>query len=185
MEKEAVYARNSRRKFMKKLFRHAVWLVPYLKNPKWRTGIILGFGFCINAGNAVYNLISDCIFRSPWMVAAAIYYIILSLMRAKLINDVRLLFEQEMELEWERVSGVKSYRLCGLMMFGLEATMSGMVVQIVWQNHSYEYPGIMIYLFALYAFYCLSTAVRRVAKSKRTDQPELSAVKMLSVSKCI
>ena len=61
--------------------------------------------------------------------------------------------EQEIELEWERVSGVKSYRLCGLMMFGLKAAMSGMVVQIVWQNHSYEYPGIMIYLFVLYAFY--------------------------------
>lgn len=39
------------------------------------------------------------------------------------------------------------------MMFGLKAAMSGMVVQIVWQNHSYEYPGIMIYLFVLYAFY--------------------------------
>lgn len=142
-------------------------------------------GFCVNVGMALFQLINGCVYRSLWLIAAAVYYIMLSLMRAKLLKDVRSLSVREMEMGWKRADGIKSYRFCGLMMFGLEAVMSGVAVQIVLHNQSYEYPGALIYLSALYAFYCLSTAVIRVARAKRTDPPELSAAKLLCVSKSL
>lgn len=170
---------------MKKRLRRFECLIPCLQDPKWRAGVSLLIGFCINVGMAVFQFVSGCVYRSPWLIAAAIYYIVLSLTRAGLMKDVHSLSGQETDMGWKRIRGIKSYRLCGLMMFGLEVAMSGVVLQIVWQNHSYEYPGALIYLSALYAFYCLITAIIRVVRAKRTDPPELSAAKLLGVSKSL
>lgn len=156
-----------------------------LDDPKWRTLLPRLITLGINAVIAVIFFVNGCVYRSLWLIAAAVYYIVLSLISAKLMKDVHSLTASELDMGWRRASGIKSYRLCGVMMFGLEAAMSGMVVQIVWQNCSYEYPGALIYLSALYAFWCLSTAVVRVMRSQKTDPPELTAANLLSVSKSL
>lgn len=47
----------------------------------------------------------------------------------------------------------------------------------VHQNSGFEYPGMLIYVMAMYAFYAMITAVRNVIKFRRYGSPVMSAAK--------
>ena len=100
-------------------------------------------------------------------------------MRFALIKRYRYNLKYENERE-QRLFGLKSYRFCGILMFLLNLAVSGLVIQLVWQNKSYEYPGFLIYAFAAYSFYCIGIAIRNMAKHRKLQQPVLAAAKMLS-----
>ena len=68
------------------------------------------------------------------------------------------------------------------MMFALNIAMGGMTVQMIWQNRSYEYKGYIIYISALYAFYCLITAVVNVVKFAKIHNTILSATKTIALA---
>lgn len=55
-------------------------------------------------------------------------------------------------------------------------------VQMIWQNRSYEYKGYIIYISALYAFYCLINAVVNVVKFSKRNNAILSAAKILALA---
>lgn len=58
--------------------------------------------------------------------------------------------------------------------------MGGMVFQMIWQNEGYEYPGYVIYLSAMYAFYSFISAVWNLVKYRKVGNPILSASKAIS-----
>lgn len=60
-------------------------------------------------------------------------------------------------------------------------TMTGITVQMIWRNRGYEYKGYMIYISALYAFYCFINAVVNVVKFAKANNPILSSAKILSL----
>ena len=63
--------------------------------------------------------------------------------------------EQRLLHDW------RSYHYCGWLLLILNAAISGMVVQMIWQNRSYSYPGFIIYASAAYTFYRLTMAIIR------------------------
>lgn len=127
---------------------------------------------------AVLKFLAGIYFRSVWIGAIAVYYIILCLIRFGLLKRQRSV--KKYSEEEQRRYGLKSYRFCGCLIFLLNVAVCALVVQMVWQNKSYSYPGFLIYAFAAYAFYCLIMAIRNMAKYKKLEQPILSAAKMLS-----
>ena len=65
-------------------------------------------------------------------------------------------------------------------MFALNIAVSGLVVQLIGKNETYEYPGLLIYVFATYSFYCIGIAFYNMAKHRKLHTPILAAAKMLS-----
>lgn len=65
-------------------------------------------------------------------------------------------------------------------MFLLNIAVTGFVIQMIWQNKSYTYPGFLIYASAAYTFFCITTAVINMVKYRKMEKPVLSAAKMLS-----
>ncbi len=151
----------------------------YLSEPLLRAKISLYAGLGINVLYAGLKLTAGVYYQSFWLGAIAMYYMILSLIRFSLVKRERSLsgFADNKE---RRLYELKSYRFCGYFMFVLHAAVMGLVIQMIWQNRSYSYPGFLIYAFAAYAFYCLGIAVKNMIKYRKLEHPLLSASKMLS-----
>lgn len=118
-------------------------------------------------------------YRSIWLGAIAVYYLILSVIRFGLVKRERYLSRQEESRE-KRLHELKSYRFCGYLMFLLHIAVAGLVIQMIWQNRSYSYPGFLIYAFAAYSFYCFGIAIKNMVKYRKLEQPLLAAAKMIS-----
>lgn len=153
----------------------------YLTDRELRARISLYTGFAINVLYAVFKFCTGIYFRSVWLGAIAVYYIILSIMRLGLVKKDRRREEYEDSKE-QRLEGIKSYRTCGKLTFLLNIAVTGFVIQMIWQNKSYSYPGLLIYVSAAYTFYCVTIAIINMAKYRKMEHPVLSAAKMLSFS---
>lgn len=151
----------------------------YLTDSLLRAKISLYTGFCVSIIYACFKLGMGMYLRSVWLGAVAVYYIILTVIRFGLLKRYRRSTKYE-DIAALRLYGLKSYRFCGILMFLLNIAVSGLVIQMIWKNESYKYPGFLIYATAAYAFYCLTMAIRNIIKYRRMEQPILSAAKMLS-----
>ncbi len=151
----------------------------YLAEAELRARLSLYVGFILNTVYAVLKLLAGIHFRSIWIGAVAVYYMILSLMRFGLMKQER--YNQKFEDSTkQQLHGLQSYRFCGCLMFLLNIAMTGLVVQMIWQNKTYRYPGLLIYAFAAYTFYCMVRAIINMVKYRKMERPVLSAAKMLS-----
>ncbi len=120
-------------------------------------------------------------FRSAWLWAIGIYYVILSAIRFMLLRNVRITDKSKHSVK-RKIQEWKNYRLCGIMMFLLSIAMSGMVFQMIWQNRSYEYKGYIIYISALYTFYCFISSISNVISFAKRNNSILSAAKNLNLA---
>ncbi|MCM1530279.1 MAG: hypothetical protein NC093_09835 [Alistipes sp.] len=150
----------------------------YLNDREFRAKISLYMGLGINLFYAVFKCSTGVIFRSAWLWAIGIYYVILSAIRFTLLKNVRLTDKKEHSVK-RKIHEYKSSRMCGIMMFVLNIAMTGMTVQMIWKNRGYEYKGYIIYISALYAFYSLISAVVNVVKSTKTTNPIFSSAKII------
>lgn len=151
----------------------------FLTDKKLRTEFFLYFSCGFSILYAIFKFSAGVYYRSIWIGAVAVYYIIISLMRFGLIKRYRYNLQYEDERE-QRIFGLKSYRFCGILMFFLNVAVTGLVIQLIWHGETYQYPGFLIYAFAAYSFYCVGMAVRNMAKHRKLETPVLAATKMLS-----
>lgn len=151
----------------------------FLTDKKLRTEIFLYISCGFSILYAVFKFSVGVYYRSIWIGAVAVYYIIVSLIRFGLIKRYRYNLQYEDERE-QRIFGLKSYRFCGVLMFLLNVAVTGLVIQLIWKGETYQYPGFLIYAFAAYSFYCIGMAVRNMAKHRKLETPVLAAAKMLS-----
>ena len=153
----------------------------YLNDREFRAKVSLYSGLAINMFYAVFKCATGAIFRSAWLWAIGIYYVMLSVIRFTLLRNVRITDKKEHTLE-RKVHEYKSARSCGIMMLALNIAMTGMTIQMIWRNRGYEYKGYMIYISAMYAFYCFINAVVNVIKFAKINNPILSSAKILSLA---
>ena len=147
----------------------------YLKEDMFRAEAALYQGFFINLLYVGIKMFSGIFYKSVWFVTLAVYYILLAIMRASLLHYVRKCGKNEVS-EWKR------YRLCGIILMFMNVSLTGIVVLVVHQNSGFEYPGVLIYIMAMYAFYVTITAVWNVAKFRRYGSPVMSAAKVINLT---
>lgn len=147
----------------------------YLKEDIFRTETALYQGLLINLLYAGIKMFSGILYHSVWFVTLAVYYMLLAVMRASLLHYVRKRGKNKVS-EWRR------YRLCGIILLFMNVALTGIVILVVHQNSGFEYPGMLIYVMAMYAFYATITAVRNVVKFRRYGSPVLSAAKVINLT---
>lgn len=153
----------------------------YLTEIELRTRISLYSGILINLGYAVFKLFTGVYYHSLWFGAVSIYYMVLCFIRFSLVRNDRKSRKIKSK-ENRRLIQWKSYHLCGWLLLALNAAITGMVIQMVWQNKGYSYPGYIIYLSAGYTFYRVIMAIIRTVKIRKSNNPVLSAAKALDLS---
>ncbi len=78
--------------------------------------------------------------------------------------------------EWKRS------RVCAYILLLINLSLSGAVLMILYQSKGYDYPGIMIYVMALYTFYAVIHAIVDIVKYRKLGSPVMSTAKIVSLS---
>ena len=149
----------------------------YVTDRAFRTKISLYLSLEINLLYVGINIWSWHFSRSWWFIVLAIYYVIMAVMRFLLVRYVR---KNEIGLsvlqEWKRS------RLCAYILLLVNLSLSGAVLMILYQHRGYDYPGIMIYVMALYSFYSTTHTIVDIVKYRKLGSPVMSTAKIVSLS---
>ncbi len=148
----------------------------FLGDVRFRTEISLYMGFFINLLYIVMKMASGIYYHSVWFISIAVYYILLAFMRFLLFRRGKTRTAGN-----HLVAELKRYRMCGILLLLMNQALAGIVVFMVHQNKSYDYPGYLIYAMAAYSFYCVIVASVNVIKYRRHGSPVLSAAKVINL----
>ena len=149
----------------------------YMTDRVFRTNISLSVSFVISMLYVGINLWSWHALKSYWFMVLAVYYVIMAVMRFLLVRYVRIQrIGTNILGEWKRS------RICAYILLLINLSLSGAVLMILYQHRGYDYPGMMIYVMALYTFYALTISIVDIVKYRKMGSPVMSTAKIVSLS---
>ena len=149
----------------------------YLTDRVFRTHVSLWVSFAISMLYVGINLWSFHTLNSWWFVVLAVYYGIMAVMRFLLVRYVRLRkLGADVLREWKRA------KACACILLLVNLSLSGAVLMILYQSKGYDYPGIMIYVMALYTFYATIHAIADIVRYRKQGSPVMTTAKIVSLS---
>ena len=149
----------------------------YLTDRAFRTKVSLHTALGINLLYVAMNLWLWYLIRSWWFVVLAVYYSVMAAMRFLLVRYVRSNpVGGSIQKEWRRS------RLCAYILLLVNLSLSGAVLMILYQNRGYDYPGMLIYVMALYTFYATTHTIVDIVKYRKLGSPIMSTAKIVSLS---
>ena len=149
----------------------------YLTDRVFRTKISLYLSLAISLLYVGINVWSWHLSKSWWFVVLAVYYVIMAFMRFLLVWYVRI-----HEIGTSIMDEWKRSRVCACTLLLINLSLSGAVLMILYQSKGYDYPGVMIYVMALYTFYSTIHAIVDIVKYRKLGSPIMSTAKVVSLS---
>ena len=149
----------------------------YMTDRVFRTNISLSISFVISMLYVGINLWSWHMLGSYWFMVLAVYYVIMAVMRFLLVRYVRI-----QKIGTDILSEWKRSRICSYILLLINQSLSGAVLMILYQHRGYDYPGMMIYVMALYTFYALTMSIVDIVKYRKMGSPIMSTAKIVSLS---
>lgn len=145
----------------------------YLADREFRGIVSLSQGMGFNLLYGLYHSGVGMLYRSVWSLSLGLYYLGLGILRAYLL------------WVWHRpadmVQECRCFRRTARVLFLLNIPMGGVIVLMMMEGRSFSYPGHVIYLSAMYAFYSIIVAVINLVKSRKAGSPLFSASKVLGL----
>ena len=149
----------------------------YMTDRVFRTQLSLHLSLGISLAYVGINLWSWHMLHSWWFMILAVYYGIMAVMRFLLVRYVRKnAIGESLRDEWKRA------RSCAYILLLVNLCLSGAVLMILYQSKGYDYPGIMIYVMALFTFYSTVHAIVDMVKYRKLGSPVMSTAKVVSLS---
>ena len=149
----------------------------YMTDRVFRTNISLSVSLAISLFYVGMNLWSWRTLDSYWFMVLAVYYVIMSVMRFLLVRYVRL-----QKIGTNILSEWKRSRICAYILLLINLSLSGAVLMILYQHRGYDYPGVMIYVMALYTFYALTMSVVDIVRFRKMESPVMTTAKVVGLS---
>lgn len=112
------------------------------------------------------------------------YYAVLCAARFLLLRNSRRLAGLTDKRERRRHE-LRAYRLSGMLLIAMTATLQGVVILIVREGQSFFYHGTLIFAVALYDFYCLTRAVVYMVGARKKHSLVIVSVKTLSFASAL
>jgi hypothetical protein len=149
----------------------------YFTDIPFQVQVTLYRSLALNVLYAVMKFAFSVYYRSVWFGTLAVYYLLLALTRFALIHYAnRNAFGTNMVSEWKR------YRLCGMILLLMNLALTGVVIMVTEDNEGFYYPGYLIYVMAMYAFYSIAAAIVNMVKYRKYRSPVMSASKALHLA---
>ena len=149
----------------------------FVRESTYRTELALYPGFCINVIYVIFKTSLGIYYRSAWFLSLGVYYLALAIMRFLLIHYMR--FRKKTA---DKKDELRRYRTCGYMLFLINAALVGITILAVQKKAGFHYPGYLIYVMAMYAFYSVAMAVINLIKYRKYGSPVMSAAKVINMS---
>lgn len=150
----------------------------YFSETSFRAEVSLYPSLVINLFYAGIKLFSGVRYQSVWFGTLAVYYILLAVMRFSLLHHVR----KRERRQKNQISELKICRLCGIILMILDWALAGMIILVIRKDSGFKYPGMLIYVMALYAFYTIITAIINVIKFRNYESPAISVAKVINLT---
>ena len=167
---------GSYRRIKQKLFEHPLGN-RLMTDRVFRIRISLHASFGISMLYVGLNIWSWYMLRSYWFLVLAVYYVIMAVMRFLLVRYVRIQkLGTSLLGEWRRS------RVCACILLLINLSLSAAVLMILYQSKGYDYPGVMIYVMALYTFYSTIHTALDIVRYRRLGSPVMSTAKIVSLS---
>jgi hypothetical protein len=149
----------------------------FFDNVIFRSAVSLHQGLAINIAYVALKVITGIMYKSLWLIAFGVYYLLLAIMRGILVRYVhRHKIGEDIRAEYVR------YRYCGILLLFMNQALAGIVIYIVHRNQGMNYPGLLIYGMALYAFYSITVSIINVVKFRKVGSPIMSTAKVISLT---
>ena len=149
----------------------------YMTDRLFRANISLSISFVISMLYVGINLWSWQLLKSYWFMVLAVYYVIMAVMRFLLVRYVRIRkIGTDILGEWKRS------KVCAYILLLINLSLSGAVLMILYQHKGYDYPGMLIYVMALYTFYSTIHAILDIVKYRKLGSPVMSTARIVSLS---
>ena len=149
----------------------------YLSDGELQFKLSLYYEQLINFLYGVFKIISGAFHASFWIGADGLYNLVQGIIQ--LVQILRRRKALTLVQQW------KSYRLCGKLMLALHLTMTGLIFQMIHMDAFEEYPGYLILVTAMFAFYKLIRSFVDVARDRKHAVPIDSAVRLLNLSQAL
>lgn len=149
----------------------------YLTDMAFRAEVSLYPSLIINILYAAIKTVSGILYSSVWFITLSAYYILLAVMRFSILASAR-----KKHIKSDIIAEFKRYRMCGILLAFMILALSGMILFIVRQDGGYDYPGVLIYVMAMYAFCAVSTAIVNIIRFRKHGSPVLSAAKAIDLT---
>lgn len=142
----------------------------------FRTNISLHVSLGVNLLYSGVNILLFVWYRSMWFIVLAVYYMILVVMRFFLVRYVR-----GTGIGSDRRGELLSARFCAYILLTVNFALSGAVLMILYEDKGFSYPGVMIYVVALYTFYITVHAIRSLIVYRKYRSPVMTTAKIISL----
>ncbi len=134
---------------------------------------------------AVYNGSIAIVIKSVWFGALAAYYIVLIILRGSILiyhgKSRRAALKGQPETQ-RLINDGKLYLSCGILLLLLPVCLSFAILQMVRAGDSFEHTGITIYVYAIYAFIKIITAIYSFIKERRNRSMIIMATKNIKLA---
>ncbi len=152
------------------------WIRRFMEDVTFHTEISLYQGLLMNILYIVLKIWSGIHYRSLWFWSLAVYYVLLIVVRCLLLRHVNHnTVGQNLPEELQR------YRSCAVILLIMNQALAVIVMLIVYQNRSYDYPGLLIYAMAVYSVYAVTVAIINLIKFYQIGSPILWAAKAINL----
>ena len=139
------------------------------------------------AGNIIFALMNGgigLISHSAWFGSLAAYYILLSIMRVRIVWQERKFVKLDQQ---ERMKNeIRIYRKNSVLFLFMTIVLAGMVILLVHSQGGKEYPGFTIYAAALYMFYKMTASIVHLVRERKRKSPMLMILRKVGyIDACV
>lgn len=152
-------------------------VVHYLDDPIYRTKLNLYAATTLNLIYAIIKLFSGILYRSDWLVAFGLYFLVLTGLRLSLASYFR-----GKSLGTDLMAEYRRIRLTGILLILMNLVLIVIVIRMIAHNESNEYAGVLIYAMAAYAFYAVIFAVMNILRARGHESPVYYAVRVVDLT---
>lgn len=144
----------------------------------FRTILFTYVSFVLNVLFALAKGVAGWISASWWLISLSAYYLILCISKLLILCNNRRLDKLENQplrkkKEWQ------AYRICGILFLIMTLVLFGVVVLIITEGNQFTYDGTLIFAVAMYDFYCLTTSILYMVRTRKRHTPLIVATKTI------
>ena len=164
--------------FRKKVYDHPFGN-RYMTDAAFKVRISLFVSLGINLAYSAFKLGSGFYYRSLWLGAIAVYYILLSMIRFV------LLYHMERKKDAGLVEEYRSYRIAAVLMMCINLTLSGIVLNMILGKKTPAFSDVFVITSATYTFYILTVSITDLVKYRKYKSPVISAAKAIRFAQAL
>lgn len=151
----------------------------YMTDATFKVRVSLFTSLGINLAYSALKLGTGVYYRSLWIGAIAVYYILLSMIR------FILLYHMERKKDAGMIAEHRSYRVTAVLMMCTNLTLSGIVLNMILVEKTPAVADAFVIASAAYTFYILTVSIMDLIKYRKYKSPVMSAAKAIRFTQAL